>query len=98
MFVALWEFKVKSGFEEDFERTYGSNGEWAQLFANDPAYRGTRLAKDLEREGWYFTVDTWDSRTAYDVFRSVNEAAYRKLDERCGELTSEESKIGAFEL
>lgn len=97
MFVALWEYKVKPGFGEEFERVYGSGGDWAQLFGKDAVYRGTRLAKDLYREGWYFTIDTWESRAAYEAFRSANEAAYRKLDERCGELTSEENKIGAFE-
>lgn len=97
MFVALWEFKVKSGFEAEFERAYGSGGDWAQMFRKDAAYRGTRLAKDIEREGWYFTIDTWDSRAAYEAFRGVNEAPYAALDESCGRLTSEENKIGLFD-
>lgn len=97
MFVALWEFKVKSGVEAEFERVYGSGGDWAQLFRKDAAYRGTRLAKDIDRARWYFTIDTWDSRASYDAFRRANEAAYAALDARCEKLTSEENKIGSFD-
>ena len=35
MFVVLWEFEVKPGREERFERVYGADGEWAQLFRGD---------------------------------------------------------------
>ena len=96
MFVALWEFKVKSGVESEFERVYGSGGDWAQLFRKDATYRGTRLAKDVDCAGWYFTIDTWDSCAAYESFRRANEAAYAALDARCENLTSEENEIGSF--
>ncbi|HET9399626.1 MAG TPA: antibiotic biosynthesis monooxygenase [Candidatus Acidoferrales bacterium] len=97
MFVALWEFKVKPGFEIEFERVYGSDGDWAQLFRKEAAYRGTRFAKDLDRDGWYFTIDTWESRAAYEAFRNANREAYAELDRRCERLTGEENKIGTIE-
>lgn len=32
MFLALWEYEVKPGCEERFEKVYGPEGNWAQLF------------------------------------------------------------------
>ena len=59
MFVALWEFEVKSGCEEMFEKVYGADGAWAKLFARDAAYRGTRLVRDVGRERVYLALDFW---------------------------------------
>ena len=32
MFLVLWEFEVKPGNEERFERVYGAGGDWDSLF------------------------------------------------------------------
>jgi len=48
MFLALWEYEVKPGCEERFEKDYGPEGDWAQLLRRDPHNVLTRL----EREGF----------------------------------------------
>jgi hypothetical protein len=50
LFVTLWEFEVKPGSEELFERTYGPDGQWAELFRRDARYLGTRLLWDVDAE------------------------------------------------
>jgi len=97
MFLVLWEFDVKPGFEERFESVYGPSGDWAQLFLRDPAYQRTLLLRDPFRMRTYVTLDFWDSKKAYDSFCQGNTAAYSALDEHCEELTSAERKLGAFE-
>jgi hypothetical protein len=37
MFVVLWEFEVKRGSEERFERVYGPGGDWTPYFAAKPS-------------------------------------------------------------
>jgi len=32
MFLVLWEFEVKPGSEQRFERVYGPGGDWDSLF------------------------------------------------------------------
>jgi hypothetical protein len=49
MFVILWEFEVKPGSEERFEKAYGPNGQWVRLFQGDPHFRGTQLRRDPTR-------------------------------------------------
>ncbi|HXJ04893.1 MAG TPA: antibiotic biosynthesis monooxygenase [Candidatus Acidoferrum sp.] len=97
MFLVLWEFDVKPGFEERFETVYGPSGDWAQLFLRDPAYHRTVLLRDPFRMRTYVTMDFWASHGAYESFRKTNSGAYSALDKRCEELTSAEHKIGAFE-
>ena len=98
MFVALWEFEVKPGCEERFEKAYGPAGDWAKLFRNDANYRKTRLLRDPKRPANYLTLDFWDSRRAYEDFLASHSNEYKKLDALCEKLTSEERRIGWYEL
>jgi hypothetical protein len=41
MFLILWEFEVKPGYEQSFEFAYGPEGAWTQLFRRDPGYLKT---------------------------------------------------------
>lgn len=97
MFVILWEFQVKRGVLEEFERVYGAEGEWARLFRCDAAYRGTRLARDAAREGTYLTLDFWATRAAYEAFRARNAAEYEEMDRKCEGLTEQEAPLGCYE-
>jgi len=94
LFVTLWEFEVKSGSEELFERTYGPDGEWAQLFRRDVRYLGRRLLRDVGAARVYVTVDSWESRAAYEEFREKFAAAYAKLDRECEGMTVWEMHLG----
>ena len=96
LFVALWEFEVKPGCEEKFEKVYGADGAWARLFAQDASYRGTLLVKDVERERVYLTLDFWETREAYEKFRKENAAEYERIDRECVGMTVREQELGEF--
>lgn len=93
MFVILWEFEVKQGSEERFQRVYGPEGAWAQLFQRDPHYRGTKLLRDVARPDHLFTIDCWDSESDYRSFLSRYDAAYKELDHSCTGLTIRERRL-----
>jgi len=93
LFVTLWEFEVKSGSEELFERAYGADGAWAQLFRRDARYLGTRLLRDVGAARVYMTMDTWESHAAYKRFREKYAAEYEKLDRECEEITVNEKNL-----
>ena len=96
MFVALWEFEVKPGCEEKFEKVYGADGAWARLFAQDASYRGTRLVKDVERERVYLTLDFWETREGYEKFKKENAAGYELIDRECEGMAAHERQLGEF--
>ena len=93
MFVILWEFEVKPGNEERFERVYGAEGTWAQLFQQDGHYRGTTLLRDISRSLHFFTLDFWDSESAYRAFLARHHAAYQELDHISADLTVRERQV-----
>lgn len=97
MFVVLWEFEVKPGNEDRFERVYGPGGDWDSLFRRNPHHAATALWRDMSRPGIYLTADYWHSRAAYESFLTAQETAYKLLDAATQDLTTRERKIGAYE-
>lgn len=96
MHVVLWEFRVKTGRELEFERIYGPDGEWAQLFRHAQGYLGTELLRDENAPGRYITIDRWLSTAAFDAFKQHWGAEYQALDERCAPLSEREVALGSF--
>jgi heme-degrading monooxygenase HmoA len=95
-YLIIWEFRVRPGMEKRFEKIYGSDGDWAQLFIQDESYVGTDLVHSLNGERTYITLDFWKSRQAYDKFRKRHLANYKTLDQQCEDLTESEREIGRF--
>jgi hypothetical protein len=98
MFLALWEYEVKPGCEERFEKVYGPEGDWARLFRRDSHYHETRLVRDSFRRGVYLTMDFWETRGAYEEFMAGHGAEYKKIDAMGEELTVRERRVGWFEM
>ena len=97
MWQVLWEFRVAAEHCEEFERLYGAEGDWAQLFARSAEFRGTTLVRDPAVVGRYVTIDTWNDAESFHRFTESFAAEYKALDLRCEEFTAYEIKIGAFE-
>ena len=93
----VWEFRVKAGREAEFERRYGPEGDWAQLFRRSPAYHGTELLHDTADARRYLTVDRWESAKAFEAFKQRTAEAYEKLDRECEALTESEHCLGRVE-
>ena len=97
MYILLWQFRPKPGFEKEFESAYGPEGDWARFFRNGDGYLGTKLLKETS-SAFYITIDEWSSKEAYETFRSKHEARYRELDQQFEALTSSETHLGSFSL
>lgn len=95
-YLIIWEYRVRAGMEKRFEKAYGSDGDWAQLFIQDQSYMGTELIHNLKPARTYVTLDFWVSQAAYDEFREQHLAQYKALDEKCEPMTESEREIGRF--
>ncbi len=96
MYSTLWQFDVRPDAVEAFERAYGSNGLWAQLFRHTEDYLGTVLLKDRANPLRYITIDQWISKSAFDRFLKQHKDEYAQLDSQCEQLTLREQSLGAF--
>ena len=92
----VWQFTARSGKEDEFERIYGSNGDWATLFRKADGYRDTELHRNREVPRSYVVIDRWASPEAFKGFKQQFKEEYRALDLRCEELTEKEEHIGDF--
>lgn len=95
-YVYIWTYRVRPGFETEFRKHYDTMGTWVQLFRKADGYVGTQLYQDLNDPTRFLTVDTWESREAFDKFRSDHSDEFEALDSACEALTEQEAEIGRF--
>ena len=98
MFVVVWQFEIAEDKVAGFEAAYGPNGAWAQLFQTSPDYLGTELLQDTHASGNYLTIDRWTSEEAFRAFRKDHDRDYEVLDRKCDDLTSRETRVGAYSV
>ncbi len=96
VFVRIFEFHAKPGREREFEKIYGPEGDWAQLFRRSEAFIRTELHCDRETKGRYVTVDYFASLPEFEKLLAEHRADYEALDHRCAAVRASEKCIGSF--
>jgi len=96
-YVCIWEYVVEASHVEAFERTYGPEGEWVQLFRRADGYLRTELHRDRSRPTRFVSIDYWRTRDAWNTFRASFASEFEELDARCERLTLSERELGTFE-
>ncbi|HVJ09029.1 MAG TPA: antibiotic biosynthesis monooxygenase family protein [Acidisarcina sp.] len=96
VYVVVWEFEVKAGWEAEFVAVYGADGDWARLFRREKGFLRVELARSVMAQNRFFTFDYWVSAAAFLEFCSKHGAAYEALDEKWAGITERERRIGAF--
>jgi len=97
MYWIVWSFDVKPEQVKAFERVYGPEGEWVELFQRAAGFEGAELRREIDRAGHYLTIDRWLTRADYQRFQDTFRKEYESLDAKCGRMTEAETKIGDFE-
>ena len=97
MVQVVWEFIVRHEAIPEFERVYGGEGPWVQLFKAFPGYRGTSLLRDLANPRRYLTIDMWDTVEHRTAMLAAAREQYHHLDVRSSDLTESEAELGVFE-
>jgi len=94
MIATIWQYRVPLAYTHLFERTYGPAGDWAALFARISGYRGTELLKIDDERNAYLSIDRWDDEAAYRTAMQCLEWDRAMLDDKCDDMTSEETWLG----
>ncbi len=97
MFVIIWEYQVKHERLAEFEKIYGSHGQWVELFRKGTGFLGTELLHDEKYPYRYITLDRWRSAEDYEKFLLQWQTEYLALGEQCEDLTEHENLLGKFE-
>lgn len=96
-YVYIWEFIVAAEHVGAFERAYGPSGDWVQLFRRGAGYLRTELHRDRAQPQRFVTIDYWESREAWEAFRTRFAEEFETLDAKCLTWTTREAEIGRFE-
>ena len=93
-FAYIWQYRIDPACRAEFLAAYAPAGEWARLFARDPAYIETKLLRADGDEDTYITIDFWTSKADRDAFRARHGAEFDALDRRCEAWTRQEVSLG----
>jgi heme-degrading monooxygenase HmoA len=91
----VFSYEVSDAAE--FERVYGSEGEWAEFFRRGRGYVGTELLRDVEHPGRYLVIDRWESAAAYDAFVAEHRDEYMRRVDGTAFHYQQELRLGTFE-
>jgi heme-degrading monooxygenase HmoA len=91
----VFSYEVRDTAE--FERVYGSGGEWAEFFRQGRGYIGTELMRDVEAPGRYLVIDRWDSADAYNTFVAERREEYMERVDATRFHYESELRFGTFE-
>lgn len=96
-FAYIWEYIVIEEFLSEFEKIYGPQGDWVQLFKKAKGYFATELHHDISNTNRFITIDYWNTKEDRDNFRKISSKEFSLLDEHCKRFTEQETFIGDFD-
>ena len=91
--IRVWEYDVPEAAAADFERIYGSDGAWAQLFSSSDGFEGTELFASVSNPGRYLTIDRFRDEASWRRFMVEHREAYLALDAESEALTVAEREL-----
>jgi heme-degrading monooxygenase HmoA len=97
MIEVFFRYRVHPAQVRAFEHAYGQTGPWVALFTGHEGYVRSRLFRQKSDAHVYLSIDVWESKEAYDAFRSENADEYRRLDAQLAMLKLEEHLLGYYE-
>jgi heme-degrading monooxygenase HmoA len=95
LIALVFSYEVRDA--EEFERTYGPGGDWAQFFGGARGYIGTELLRDVEHPGRYLVIDRWESADAYNTFATERREEYMRRVDDTRYMYDQELRFGTFE-
>jgi heme-degrading monooxygenase HmoA len=96
VYIRIWEFQAQAGREKEFEKIYGPEGDWVELFRKSKAFLCTEVYRDLETSGRYVTIDYFSSQAAFQSFLKEFRERYDSLDQLGETVCASEKRIGSF--
>jgi quinol monooxygenase YgiN len=94
MIAVVWQFDVKKGREEEFEKLYGADGEWTAVNRQTRSYLGSSFLKDQNRPTRYLLIEYWSEMLVYEQHRKSLAAKIDALEIQRRELVDAMLPLG----
>lgn len=92
----IWTYDVDEPDREAFERAYGPEGDWAQLFSRGSGFIEVVLLADAAAPGRYLTIDRWRDEGHFEHFMAQHGEAYVALDGALTGVSGHGTRLGGF--
>jgi quinol monooxygenase YgiN len=96
MIAVIWQFDVKPGREEEFEKLYGAEGEWTALNRRTRSYLGSSFLRDQNRTTRYQLIEYWSEMLVYEQHRTSRSAVIDGIEARRAELVDAMEPLGIY--
>lgn len=96
MVAVVWQFDVRPGAAEDFERLYGSDGEWTRLSRRSRSFLGSSFMRDIASETRYLLVEYWSEMLVYEKHLASFTTPLKVLEKQRAALVERIEAVGVF--
>jgi quinol monooxygenase YgiN len=92
--AVVWQFQVKPGKQQEFERFFGADGEWSQVARRSRSFLGSSFLRDQASDTSYLLVEYWSEMVVYERHRKSTDIHH--LEERRDDLCEAILPMGVF--
>jgi len=96
MIAIMWQFDVKDGREEEFEKLYGADGDWTALNRQTRSYLGSSFLRDQNQSSRYLLIEYWSEMIVYEQHRTSRSALIKSVEARRAELVEVMEPLGIY--
>jgi quinol monooxygenase YgiN len=94
--AVVWQFQVRAGKQQDFERFYGADGEWSALARRSRSFLGSSFLRDQASDTSYLLIEYWSEMVVYERHRSSFPNDLQRLEHRREEFCDAIVPLGVF--
>jgi heme-degrading monooxygenase HmoA len=92
----VWQFEVREGEEDAFERFYGADGPWTSLSRRSRSFLGSSFLKDVAQPDRYLVVEYWSEMVVYERHHADFADEVAELEQRRAALVRSMQPLGLF--
>jgi quinol monooxygenase YgiN len=96
LIAVVWQFHVKPGAQEEFERIYGADGDWTALGRRSRSFLGSSFLRDQAHESHYLLIEYWSEMVVYEKHRASFVSDLKALEEQRNLLCESILPLGIF--
>jgi quinol monooxygenase YgiN len=94
--AVVWQFQVKAGHQDAFEKFYGADGEWTDLGRKSRSFLGASFLRDQVNDTHYLLIEYWSEMVVYEKHRTSFVADLKSLEERRDEFCESIIPLGIY--
>jgi quinol monooxygenase YgiN len=92
----VWQFDVKEGREEEFEKLYGADGDWTAVNRPIRSYLGSSFLRDQSQSSRYLLIEYWSEMLVYEQHRKLLSSKVDAIEARRAELVHAIEPLGIY--